>query len=196
MSKKGAATSRPDQTRSSAYVSGGQRDQTQYATVALLHQRIKPGLDGAKHELAVARTRRARAPSRDAPRCQRVWQSPGCARDDGTRRSRCAFRTRPARRTQRGDVPGSVLDHVAAQHPDPALERDGAAHGRLLGAGLSGVSYIPAFFGTAVYLYGGSVFLKAGLRELRDRLAGMMTLISLAITVAFGGQCRVRRSGD
>jgi Cu2+-exporting ATPase len=47
-----------------------------------------------------------------------------------------------------------------------------------------------------VYLYGGSVFLKAGLRELRDRLAGMMTLISLAITVAFGGQCRVRRSGD
>jgi hypothetical protein len=75
MSKKGAATSRPDQTRSSAYVSGGQRDQTQYATVALLHQRIKPGLDGAKHELAVARTRRARAPSRDAPRCQRVWQS-------------------------------------------------------------------------------------------------------------------------
>ena len=59
-----------------------------------------------------------------------------------------------------------------------------------------GSSYIPAFFGTAVYLYGGSVFLKAGLRELRDRLAGMMTLISLAITVAFGGQCRVRRSGD
>src|SRR6188508_3179746 len=54
-----------------------------------------------------------------------------------------------------------------------------------------GSSYIPAFFGTAVYLYGGSVFLKAGLRELRDRLAGMMTLISLAITVAFGGQCRV-----
>ena len=48
-----------------------------------------------------------------------------------------------------------------------------------------GSSYIPAFFGTAVYLYGGSVFLKAGLRELRDRLPGMMTLISLAITVAF-----------
>ena len=48
-----------------------------------------------------------------------------------------------------------------------------------------GSSYIPAFFGTAVYLYGGSVFLKAGVRELRDRLPGMMTLISLAITVAF-----------
>ncbi|MGE5836118.1 MAG: heavy metal translocating P-type ATPase [Acidobacteriota bacterium] len=44
---------------------------------------------------------------------------------------------------------------------------------------------IPALFGTAVYLYGGSVFLKSGLRELRDRLPGMMTLISLAITVAF-----------
>jgi hypothetical protein len=36
-----------------------------------------------------------------------------------------------------------------------------------------------------VYLYGGSVFIKGGLRELRDRLPGMMTLISLAITVAF-----------
>src|SRR5689334_22367185 len=48
-----------------------------------------------------------------------------------------------------------------------------------------GSAYIPAFFGTAVYLYGGSVFLKGGLQELRDRLPGMMTLISLAITVAF-----------
>ena len=48
-----------------------------------------------------------------------------------------------------------------------------------------GSPYIPALFGTAVYLYGGSVFLKGGLQELRDRLPGMMTLISLAITVAF-----------
>lgn len=42
-----------------------------------------------------------------------------------------------------------------------------------------GSAYIPAIFGTAVYLYGGSVFLTGGLRELRDRLPGMMTLISL-----------------
>ena len=48
-----------------------------------------------------------------------------------------------------------------------------------------GSSYIPAIFGTAVYLYGGWVFLAAGVRELRDRLPGMMTLISLAISVAF-----------
>ena len=48
-----------------------------------------------------------------------------------------------------------------------------------------GSPYVPAFFGIAVYLYGGSVFVKGGLRELRDRLPGMMTLISLAITVAF-----------
>jgi Cu2+-exporting ATPase len=45
--------------------------------------------------------------------------------------------------------------------------------------------HIPAVFGTAVFLYGGLVFLKGGLGELRDRLPGMMTLISLAITVAF-----------
>jgi len=49
-----------------------------------------------------------------------------------------------------------------------------------------GATYIPAVFGTAVYLYGGWVFLAAGARELRDRLPGMMTLISLAISVAFG----------
>lgn len=49
----------------------------------------------------------------------------------------------------------------------------------------SGSRYIPALFGTAVYLYGGWVFLAGGIRELRDRLPGMMTLISLAISVAF-----------
>ena len=48
-----------------------------------------------------------------------------------------------------------------------------------------GSRYVPAFFGTAVYFYGGLVFVKGGLQELRDRLPGMMTLISLAITVAF-----------
>src|SRR6188508_3124808 len=48
-----------------------------------------------------------------------------------------------------------------------------------------GSSYIPALFGIAVYFYGGLVFVKGGLREVRDRRPGMMTLISLAITVAF-----------
>jgi Cu2+-exporting ATPase len=48
-----------------------------------------------------------------------------------------------------------------------------------------GSPYLPAVFGTAVYFYGGLVFVKGGLQELRDRTPGMMTLISLAITVAF-----------
>ncbi|QCQ23419.1 copper-translocating P-type ATPase [Desulfoglaeba alkanexedens ALDC] len=39
--------------------------------------------------------------------------------------------------------------------------------------------------GTAVFLYGGLVFLQGAWRELRVRLPGMMTLISLAISVAF-----------
>src|SRR5262249_15082312 len=47
-------------------------------------------------------------------------------------------------------------------------------------------AYIPAIFDTAVFLYGGWVFLAGPVRELRDRLPGMMTLISLAISVAFG----------
>jgi Cu2+-exporting ATPase len=50
---------------------------------------------------------------------------------------------------------------------------------------LPGSAYIPPVFGTAVFLYGGWVFIAGAIRELRDRLPGMMTLISLAISVAF-----------
>ena len=44
---------------------------------------------------------------------------------------------------------------------------------------------IPAVFGTVVFFYGGWVFLQGAMRELADRLPGMMTLIALAISVAF-----------
>ena len=44
---------------------------------------------------------------------------------------------------------------------------------------------IPAFLGTIVFVYGGLVFLRGGRDELRTRQPGMMTLISLAISVAF-----------
>ena len=46
--------------------------------------------------------------------------------------------------------------------------------------------FIPAAFGTALFLYGGLVFLRGALSELRAKAPGMMTLISLAILVAFG----------
>lgn len=48
-----------------------------------------------------------------------------------------------------------------------------------------GSTYVGAVLGTAVYVYGGWPFLQGAYRELRDRLPGMMTLIALAITVAF-----------
>lgn len=48
-----------------------------------------------------------------------------------------------------------------------------------------GARWIPPIFGTLVFLYGGRAFLQGAWRELRDRLPGMMTLISLAIGVAF-----------
>jgi P-type Cu2+ transporter len=44
---------------------------------------------------------------------------------------------------------------------------------------------IPAILGTIVFIYGGTPFLRGGVRELRDRQPGMMLLISLAILVAF-----------
>lgn len=48
-----------------------------------------------------------------------------------------------------------------------------------------GSDWIGPVLGTVVFVYGGWVFLQGAARELRDRLPGMMTLISLAITVAF-----------
>ncbi len=48
-----------------------------------------------------------------------------------------------------------------------------------------GSAWIPAILGTVVFLYGGLVFLRSAWGELKSRLPGMMTLISLAITVAF-----------
>jgi Cu2+-exporting ATPase len=48
-----------------------------------------------------------------------------------------------------------------------------------------GSAWISPALGTAVFLYGGLVFLKGAWRELGARLPGMMTLISLAISVAF-----------
>jgi Cu2+-exporting ATPase len=49
-----------------------------------------------------------------------------------------------------------------------------------------GSSWIPPLFGTVVFFYGGWPFIEGAVRELRDRLPGMMTLIALAISVAFG----------
>jgi Cu2+-exporting ATPase len=37
----------------------------------------------------------------------------------------------------------------------------------------------------ALYFYGGGAFIQGAVREVRGRVPGMMTLISLAITVAF-----------
>jgi Cu2+-exporting ATPase len=48
-----------------------------------------------------------------------------------------------------------------------------------------GLAWLPAILGTAVFAYGGLVFLRGAAGELRDRRPGMMTLISLAISVAF-----------
>jgi Cu2+-exporting ATPase len=48
-----------------------------------------------------------------------------------------------------------------------------------------GSRWIPPVFGVVVFAYGGTPFLRGALREVRERLPGMMTLIALAIGVAF-----------
>jgi P-type Cu2+ transporter len=48
-----------------------------------------------------------------------------------------------------------------------------------------GSTWMPPVLGTALFVYGGAPFLRGAARELRARLPGMMTLIALAIGVAF-----------
>ena len=48
-----------------------------------------------------------------------------------------------------------------------------------------GSEWIAPVLGTVVFFYGGLPFVQGAVRELRDRLPGMMTLIALAISVAF-----------
>lgn len=49
-----------------------------------------------------------------------------------------------------------------------------------------GSTLIPPIFGTIIFIYGGWVFLRGARPEIANRQPGMMTLISLGITVAFG----------
>jgi len=48
-----------------------------------------------------------------------------------------------------------------------------------------GSHWLAPIFGTVVFIYGGRVFLQGAWHELKARMPGMMTLIALAISVAF-----------
>ncbi len=48
-----------------------------------------------------------------------------------------------------------------------------------------GSEYISGIFGVIIFFYGGTVFLKSAKSELKNKAPGMMSLISLAISVAF-----------
>ena len=51
--------------------------------------------------------------------------------------------------------------------------------------GATASRFVPAIFGVLVFAHGGWVFVKGAIGELADRRPGMMTLIALAISVAF-----------
>jgi Cu2+-exporting ATPase len=50
---------------------------------------------------------------------------------------------------------------------------------------LPGGEIVSFAFATAIYVYGGSVFLRSMVHELQARLPGMMTLVSVGITAAY-----------
>jgi P-type Cu2+ transporter len=64
--------------------------------------------------------------------------------------------------------------------------RDPQAWLRYTAPEFPGSDWIPPILGSVVFLYGGLVFVRGAVGELRVRQPGMMTLISLAIVVAFG----------
>lgn len=49
----------------------------------------------------------------------------------------------------------------------------------------SGSQYVPLILSTVIFIYGGLVFIRGAINELKSRRPGMMTLISLAISVAY-----------
>lgn len=49
----------------------------------------------------------------------------------------------------------------------------------------TGSQYIPFLFSTIIFFYGGLVFIKGAVGELKAKMPGMMTLISLAIITAY-----------
>lgn len=49
----------------------------------------------------------------------------------------------------------------------------------------AGSQYVPFIFSTIIFFYGGLVFIKSAISELKAKLPGMMTLISLAIITAY-----------
>ena len=51
---------------------------------------------------------------------------------------------------------------------------------------LDGVTWVGPVLGTVIYLWGGQPFLVSARSEVRDRAPGMMLLIAMAITVAWG----------
>jgi Cu2+-exporting ATPase len=48
-----------------------------------------------------------------------------------------------------------------------------------------GSQYVPFVLSTVIFFYGGLVFIKGAWSELKAKLPGMMTLISLAIITAY-----------
>lgn len=49
----------------------------------------------------------------------------------------------------------------------------------------SGSNYLLLAFGTIIYFYGGTPFLKGMVSEIRDNAIGMMTLVALAISISY-----------
>ena len=55
-----------------------------------------------------------------------------------------------------------------------------------LGYHIGGVAWVGPVLGTVIYVWGGQPFLVSARAEVRDRAPGMMLLIAMAITVAWG----------
>jgi P-type Cu2+ transporter len=77
------------------------------------------------------------------------------------------------------------LDKPGAFDPSAAIQPDAANVVRLQMPEFPGSQWIAPGLSIIIFFYGGLPFLQMAVPELRNRQPGMMTLISLAIIVAF-----------
>ena len=83
------------------------------------------------------------------------------------------------------DVPPAFLGVAGADDPGAAIQPHVAGLVRIQDAGVHRGRWVGPLFAMVIFFYGGLPFLQMAAPEIRNRRPGMMTLISLAISVAF-----------
>src|SRR6266540_1600770 len=124
-------------------------------------------------------SRRQRGGCRSRGSC---WARPFAGRN-GARGARPG--ARPSCRALGGDVSDPLLGVPRADDPGPSVRRGLWRLFGLEAPDLPGGGVVSFVLATAIYAYGGSVFIRSAGHELLARLPWMITLVSVGISAAY-----------